>query len=114
MPSAEKLPATVRFGVHTCNAYRTTYPEGGATAIYITEVSNDELVATATVNVPEADSRLGIGAVIVKDYSENEGMMAALEEAGIAAETGKTVAIGYTPRAPVLFRPRSAKRTAAA
>jgi hypothetical protein len=96
MPSAEKLPATVRFGGYTCNAHRTVYPEGGATAIYLTDVDDEGPVATATVNVPEANSQLGIGAVIVKDYSENEGMMEALEEAGIAADTGKTIAIGYT------------------
>lgn len=92
----EKLPVTVSFGGYTCNAYRTYYPEGGATAIYLTDISDDEPVATATVNVPEANSQLGIGAVIIKDYSEGEGMMEALEEAGVAADTGKTIPIGFT------------------
>lgn len=92
----ERLPGTVRFGGYTCNAYRTTYPEGDATAIYLDDVRDGAAVATATVNVPEANPRLGIGAVLIKDYSENEGMMAALEEAGIAADTGKTIPTGFT------------------
>ncbi|WP_047865473.1 hypothetical protein [Rubrobacter aplysinae] len=92
----EKLPVTVSFGGYTCNAYRDRYPEGGATAIYLTDIRDDKPVATATVNVPEANPQLGIGAVLIKDYSEGEGMMAALEEAGVAADTGKTIPIGFT------------------
>jgi hypothetical protein len=38
-------------------------------------------VAVATVNVPEEP--LGPDEVCVKDYSENEGMVAALVEAGV-------------------------------
>jgi hypothetical protein len=92
----EKLPVTVSFGGYTCNAYRDRYPEGGATAIYLTDIRDDEPLATATVNVPEANPQLGIGAVLIKDYSENEGIMDALEEAGVAANTGKTIPIGFT------------------
>lgn len=91
-----KLSKTVRFGRWECNCYRTQYPVGGATALYLVEKGTEEPIATATVNVPEANDSLGIGAVLIKDYGENSGMMAALEEAGIAADTGRRVPTGFT------------------
>lgn len=92
----EKLPVTVQFGGFDCDVYRTSYPAGGATALYLTDRLDGGHVATATVNVPEANTALGIGAILVKDYGENSGMMAALEEAGIAADTGRRVPTGFT------------------
>lgn len=92
----EKLSATVHFGRYECDCYQTSYPAGGATALYLVEKASGEPIATATVNVPEANHLLGIGAILVKDYSENSGMMDALEAAGIAADTGKTIPIGFT------------------
>lgn len=92
----EKLPVTVQFGGFDCDVYRTSYPAGGATALYLTDRLDGGHVATATVNVPEANQELGIGAILVKDWSENSGMMDALEAAGIAADTGRRVPTGYT------------------
>lgn len=92
----EKLPVTVQFGGFDCDVYRTSYPAGGATALYLTDRLDGGHVATATVNVPEANPTLGKGAVLIKDYSENEGMMDALEAAAIAADTGRRVPTGFT------------------
>jgi len=47
----------------------------------------------ATVNLP--DEVLGEDEVFIKDYSENEGMLSALIEAGIVADTGRRVRTGY-------------------
>lgn len=91
-----KLSPSVHFGQYECDCYRTSYPAGGATALYLVEKASGEPIATATVNVPEANSTLGIGAILVKDYRENSGMMAALEAAGIAADTGRRVPTGFT------------------
>ena len=55
----EKLPVTVSFGGYTCNAYRDRYPEGGATAIYLTDIRDDEPLATATVKSPRRIPSLG-------------------------------------------------------
>lgn len=52
-----------------------------------------EPVATATVNIPEAD--LADGEILVKDYSENEGMLAFLEENGLVEDTGRVISSGY-------------------
>lgn len=95
-----KLDPTVHFGPYECECYKTSYPHGAATALYLDHVASGEPIATATVNVPEANHLLqaedGEELVLIKDYSENSGMMAALQEAGIAADTGKAVPTGFT------------------
>jgi hypothetical protein len=48
------------------------------------------------VNVPEANHLLDSGTILIKDYGECEGMMDALESAGIVRDTGETVPIGFT------------------
>lgn len=100
MPGApEKLTAgnlTVHFAGLECDVYRTTYPHGGATALFLDDVRDRSPIATATVNVPEANHVLDSGTVLIKDYSECEGMMDALESAGIVRDTGETIPIGFT------------------
>ena len=92
----EKLPVTVQFGGFDCDVYRTSYPAGGATALYLTDRLDGGHVATATVNVPKANTALAIGAVLIKDYGENSGMMDALEDAGVVGNTGRRVPTGFT------------------
>jgi hypothetical protein len=41
------------------------------------------------------DVPLGRNEVCIKDYSENEGMAAALEAAGVIKPTGRTVRYGF-------------------
>lgn len=95
-----QLAPTVQFGPYECNCYKTSYPHGGATALYLDHVASGEPIATATVNIPEAnhllEGKAGEEFIFVKDYSENSGMMAALEAAGIAADTGRRVPAGFT------------------
>lgn len=98
-----KLSPSVRFGPYECECHRSSYPHGGAAALYLTEKETGEPIATATVNVPEANIHLLSGEdggreefVLIKDYSENSGMLAALEEARIVEDTGKTVPVGFT------------------
>jgi hypothetical protein len=49
---------------------------------------------TATVNVPEWHA--GEGEVLIKDYSENEGILAVLTAARVVADTGRTYPVGMT------------------
>ena len=56
-------------------------------------VDDGEPLATCTVNIPEYP--LEEGEVIIKDYSENEGMFNVLEDAGIVKRTGKMVSSGF-------------------
>ena len=49
-------------------------------------------MATATVAI---DAHLEEGEIIVKDYSENTGMLQALVDAGVVEPTGRAVACGF-------------------
>jgi hypothetical protein len=95
----EKLTAgnlTVHFAGLECDVYKTIYQNGGATALFLDDARDRSPVATATVNVPEANHILDSGTALIKDYSECEGMMDALESAGIVRDTGETIPIGFT------------------
>lgn len=52
-----------------------------------------EPIATATVNVP--DYAMPEGFVAIKDWAENEGMLAFLEENGIVKSTGMPLQCGH-------------------
>lgn len=74
-----------------CNVELLEYPNGRpAIQLY---AEDGEPVATATVNVPHYP--LGEGEVLIKDYAENEGMLACLTEAGIVEPTGETIRVGH-------------------
>jgi hypothetical protein len=62
-------------------------------------------MARATVNVPEYEP--DFDEVLVKDYSENEGMLKALIDSGIVKDTGKRVHTGYVtlPVCKLLVQP---------
>lgn len=65
----------------------------GRTAICLTGV--EELpIATATVNVPEVS--LQSDEVIIKDYSENEGIFSCLVRANVIEDTGRRIPLGFT------------------
>lgn len=49
-------------------------------------------VATATVN---PSILLAEGLVAIKNYSENFGVLAALEAAGVVERSGETIPVGY-------------------
>jgi hypothetical protein len=74
-----------------CSVKFTAY-QNGRTAIVLYDASGEEWT-TATVNLPGAE--LAPDEVLVKDYSENVGMLQALVEAGIVEPTGRTVRSGF-------------------
>lgn len=53
----------------------------------------DELLCTATVVL--ADATPAAGCVWIKDWSENEGVLNSLIEAGIVEPTGRVAQAGY-------------------
>ncbi len=71
------------------------YPNG---RVAIQLVNEEGPVATATVNVPEAE--LGPDEVCIKDYAENAGVLDLLVMMGVATPTGRCVPVGHT-EAPV-------------
>src|SRR4051812_12345873 len=63
----------------------------GRTAITLHD--DEGQVACATVNLPEYD--LQLGEVIIKSYSENEGMFEFLTRNNIVGATGREIQTGY-------------------
>jgi len=82
----------VKFKEWLCNVEKHKY-SNGRLALRLTDIEDGSPIATATINIPEYP--LGEGFVIVKDYSENEGMLDALTKAGIVQHTGGTITSGY-------------------
>lgn len=77
-----------------CEVRKSLYVNNGNLALILLDLETDEMVATITLNL---DKRLPKSVGYVKSYSENLGMMEALEEAGlIKAIVSKNVPVGFT------------------
>ena len=70
----------------------------GRVKLRLRDRDDGEPVATATINVPEEP--LAENEVIIKDYSENDGMLAALLDAGVVEPTGRVCVSGMV-QAPI-------------
>jgi hypothetical protein len=81
----------VRFKEWLCTVEKATYGNG-RTALILRDAEDGGQVAVATVNLPGVAA--GPDEVFIKDYSENEGMFTALEQAGIVRATAENVAHG--------------------
>jgi hypothetical protein len=65
----------------------------GRTHLTLLDVEDGCPVAIATVNIPEED--LAPNEIIVKNYSENEGMLTFLQKNGIVGSVKRFVSQGY-------------------
>ena len=92
---------TIRFRHWDCLVEKTTY-RNGRPALILNDVHSGEQIAVATVNLPNVPA--GRNDVFIKDYSENEGMLAALQSAGVVRVTGDMVHCGcaQVPRCELL------------
>jgi len=78
----------VKFKDWDCSLQRSTY-RNGRIALQLNDITDGMPVATATVNVPEIT--IADDEVIIKNYAENEGMSAALMNAGIISFPVKSI-----------------------
>lgn len=83
----------IRFKDWLCTVKVTHYCDGGRAAIQLVDAYDGSPVAVATVNIPEYP--LAPDEAIIKDYSENEGMLDVLQKAGIVKEVVGSVQTGY-------------------
>jgi len=89
---AGKARVVVRFADWNCWVLLERY-ENRRVALRLVDVIDGTPVARATVNRPEI--ALKADEVLIKDYSENAGILDALERAGILRRTDRTVPSGY-------------------
>ena len=90
-----------------CMVHYDKYQEGNGHRIDLIDVSDGIPVATATVNVPNV--KLEKNEVIIKNYSENEGIYDALIEQNIIKKTSKAVKISEFITAPIATLVKSPK-----
>ena len=83
---------TVSFIGHSC-IINFGYYKGGRTAIMLNDDCDMEPIAIATVNIPEC--HLEEGEVLIKNWSENKGILDVLAKAGIIEDTGRTYPTGF-------------------
>jgi hypothetical protein len=88
----------VRFKDWDCIVQKCQYGNGRP-ALQLIDANDGDPIATATVNLPDVPA--GPNEVFIKDYSENEGMLKALTDAGVIKPTGDSVRSGFVtvPRA---------------
>ncbi len=84
---------TLTFHGTKCRVVLERYEEGGRVAVQLVDAETGEPFSTATTNLP--GEPLAADEVFIKNYSENEGMLDALEAAGIVKRTGREVRSGY-------------------
>lgn len=86
---------SIKFLDYECEMTIHQY-ENGRVAVRLVNAIDDpendsyrgEPIATATVNLP--DIHMSDRQIIIKDYSENQGMFKALKEAGVVLENENT------------------------
>ena len=92
----------VRFKGRLFGVKKYTYSNGGA-AIVLENVNNEpDDYVKATINVPGVN--LSEGQVLIKNWSENEGLLEALEIAGIVSVENRAFEIEGSYEEPVLCR----------
>jgi hypothetical protein len=82
----------VRFRDWVCLVRKRQY-DNGRLALQLIDAEDGSPIATATVNLP--DVPLGKNQVLIKNWSENEGVLEALVAAGVVTPTGQTVRSGF-------------------
>lgn len=90
-----------------CMVHYDKYQEGGGHRIDLIDISDGTPVATVTVNVPNI--KLMGNEVVIKDYSENEGIYDALIEQNIIKATNKSIKISQFITAPIATLVKSPK-----
>jgi hypothetical protein len=71
----------------------STYRSNNRSALELVDPRTGEPFTTATVNLPGV--QLADDEIILKDYSENEGMLRSLVDAGVVQDMGRRERTGF-------------------
>lgn len=86
-------PRRVKFRGWACRVERASYGGTDRIALPLYAIEDGSPVAVATVNLPEL--ALEADQVLIKDYSENEGLLALLVAARVVSPPLREVQSGY-------------------
>jgi len=81
------------YGSYTVSLEWNKYGSNGRTALELIDVEDGSPVMTATVNIP--DAHLEPDEMVIKNYSENEGVLEFLQENNIVGPIIRTVRTGF-------------------
>jgi len=81
-----------------CTIKITKYPHNGQLAILLNDANDGMPIATATTCIHHDYQE---NETAIKNWSENEGMLAALISSGLVSDTGKRIPCGYVEAAIV-------------
>lgn len=101
MSEEKTLAVEVEFAGIPSKIVRTSYAHGGATAVLLVDAADESPVITASINVAGVSESLPEDHLVLKTYSEGEGLLEALEAAAIVQDTGKRVQTGFVT-APIV------------
>lgn len=83
----------IKFKDWNCILTKEMYQNNQRVALVLIHETEGDVVAYATVNVPEYP--MNNDEVLIKDYSENEGMLQTLVDAGVISEPTGTIQHGF-------------------
>ena len=100
----------VLFKSWLCRVVPDKYTNTHSLALTLKEIDTGEPIATATINMIDDDAQALINQyydyehipVYIKDYSENQGMLVALQEAGVVSNVVDYYYSGYV-RVPLVI-----------
>jgi hypothetical protein len=97
---------TVNFQGKDWPLYETNYRQehGARRALVLWDKEENSIGLVATVNLPEEYLRKN--QTFIKDYSENTGILKALEDAGVVKDTGQRVQSGFVEISVAEFQGR--------
>lgn len=90
---ADQHPVEVDFQEWRCHVIMQQYAEGAGLCLRLMDAEDGSPIARATVNLTH--HALNQNEVLIKNYSENEGVLESLVAAGLIRDTGKTVNSEY-------------------
>jgi hypothetical protein len=96
----------VRFKHWDCVGLWHRY-SNGRFALQLVDADTGEPIATATVNIPPEP--LEDGEIIIKSYSENEGMVDALVKAGVIEKPHRAIKTGWVQADVAMLKMRPDK-----
>lgn len=88
----------IKFKGYDCVLDTTRKYPNGNVAIILLRHKTGEMICKATISVPHLI--LDETEVVIKNYSENEGILEVLENAGVIKQTGQFATVGYV-QAPI-------------
>jgi hypothetical protein len=86
---SSRTPLELKFQDWRCRLVMEQYSDGGGPSLRLVDADDGSSIARVTSKLSEFNPQED--ELLIKNYSENEGVLAALVDAGVLTDTGVTV-----------------------